>query len=470
MLESCEPGQAPRDGHGTGLPGNVVPLRRERRWLAAAAVLFVVSRIIAFASPWPGLSDAKLYCDYALRGVDFGQVAYRDFTIEYPPLAWGLIALPRLLASERCSPEMQGDALADCREAYRRAFRGLMFGCDLATLALVWAIARRRCPARQGSLCLAYVLATTSGLYLLYDRLDLGLLLLLLAWALAWLRSIERKASAGTWRLVSYALLGLSVAYKLIPILALPYLLLADWRARPRWGVWAGVLAFTAALAIPFLVLYASAGWTTLRLVEYHRQRGIQVESIYATLLSASSWLGVPATVVYAHGADEVNSAWAPAMKTLASLLLGGLLAGSGFWCLAQGRCFSRDQAWQCSTLVMIGAVALAPVLSPQYFIWALPLALLVGAEVLPEDERSWRRFAVGVVVVAVLTTLIFPCTYFGLVDKLQPDEDRRLIPLAHGLVALRNATYLALVVWLGRYVFRGPRAKPQFNSGATSP
>ena len=284
-------------------------------------------------------------------------------------------------------------------------------------------------------MCLAYVAVTTSSLYLLYDRLDLGLLLLLLVWALAWLRSIEARASAEAWRLASYAALGLSVAYKLIPILMLPYLLLADWQARPRCRVWPGLLAFVAALAIPFLVMFTRcARLTTLRLVEYHRQRGIQVESIYATLLTASSWFGVATKVVYTHAADEVESALAPAMKTLASLLLGGLLAGSGLWCLVQGRRYDRVQAWRCSVLVVLAAVALSPVLSPQYFVWALPLALLVAAEVLPAGRAKLAMdFAIGVVGVAVLTMLIFPCTYFGLVDKLQPDEDRRLILLGRG-------------------------------------
>ncbi len=230
--------QAPRDDHRSDLPVVATTRGVERRLLAVAAGLFVISRIIMLVSPWPGLSDANLYCDYALCGVDFGQVAYRDFTIEYPPLAWGLIALPRLLATERRSTETPAEALADCRNDYRRTFRGLMFACDLAALGLVWAIARRRCPARQGSVCLAYVVTTTSSSYLLYDRLDLGLLLLLLLWAMAWLRSIDDRESAGAWRLGSYAVLGLSVAYKLIPILVLPYLLLTDWQARPRRRIW----------------------------------------------------------------------------------------------------------------------------------------------------------------------------------------------------------------------------------------
>jgi 4-amino-4-deoxy-L-arabinose transferase-like glycosyltransferase len=460
MTPSREDIQGPRDD------------RAQRRLLAAAVALFVISRIIVFASPWPSLSDASLYGEYALRGIDFGQVAYRDFPIEYPPLAWGLMALPRLLATEKCSPAMQGDALATGREAYRRTFRGMMLVVDLASLVLIWTIARRHFPARQGSLCLAYVAVSTSSLYLLYERLDLGLLLLLLLWALAWLRSIEERASASVWRLASYAVLGLSVAYKLIPILMLPYLLLADWQARPRVRVWPGVISFTAALAIPFLLLYPSAGTAPLQFLEYHRERGIQVESIYATLLTASSWLGVATKVVYTHAADEVDSAWAPAMKTLASVFLGGLLAGTGFWCLAQGRGFDRERAWRCAALAVLGAVALSPILSPQYFIWALPLALLVAAAVLPADGRSWRHFAVGVVVVGVLTMLVFPCTYFGLVDKLQPDEDRRLIPLARGLLALRNVAYIALVVWLGQYVFRKARARAdrQFSSGDTLP
>jgi hypothetical protein len=472
MLEFCADRKGPEDHGRSSLPVDATNRRSQRRLLMAAAALFVFTRILLFVSPWPGLSDANLYFDYALRGVDFGQVAYRDFTIEYPPLAWGLVALPRLLATQRCSPETQGEALAACREEYRRVFRGLMFVFDVMALGLVWRIARRRCFARRGSVCLAYVVITASSLYLLYDRLDLGLLLLLLLWALAWLRSIEGHTSAGVWRLASFAVLGLSVAYKWIPILLLPYLVLADWQARPRPRIGPALLSFAAALAIPFLVLYPSAGLAPLRFIEYHSQRGIQVESIYATLLTASSWLGVETKIVHSHGADEVESHWAPAMKTLASLLLGGFLIGTGLWCLVQGRRFDREMAWRCAVLALLGAVALSPVLSPQYFVWALPLALLIAAEVLPTAGRTWRRFAATVVVVAVLTTLIFPCTYLGLVDKLQPDEDRRLISLARGLVALRNVVYIALVVWLGRYVFR--KAQPgddrQFNSGGTLP
>ena len=450
--------------------------RKDRRLLFAAAGLFVASRLILLASPPPGLSDVRLYCNYALQGVDFGRVAYRDYTIEYPPLAWGLIALPRLLATERC-PETPDDAQVAYRDEYRRVYRGLMFLVDIAALAVFWHIAGRRYPARRGALCLSYVAVTTSSLYLLYDRLDVGLSLLLLLWALAWLRSLEDQSSANArriamWRIASYVALGLSVAYKVIPIIILPFLLLADWQARPRVRVWPGMVAFVAALVIPFLVLLPSAGTTTLRFIEYHGQRGIQVESLYAAMLFASTPLGIETKIVAFRGADEVAGEWVPAMKTLASMLMGGFLACTGLWCLVQGRRFDRQQAWRCAVMVVLGSVALSPVLSPQYFVWALPLALLVGAELLPAGGRAWPGFAAGVVVIAVLTTLIFPCAYFGLVNKLQPDEDRRLILVAGALVALRDAAYLALVVWLGSYVFRSQQLKSdrQFSSGGTLP
>jgi hypothetical protein len=209
-----------------------------------------------------------------------------------------------------------------------------------------------------------------------------------------------------------------------------------------------------------------------LRFIEYHGQRGIQVESLYAAMLMASSPLGIETKIVAFRGADEIAGEWVPAMKTLASMLMGGFLACTGLWCLVQGRRFDREQAWHCAVMVVLGSVALSPVLSPQYFVWALPLALLVAADVLPAEGRVLMDFAISAIIIAALTMLIFPCTYFGLVDKLQPDEDRRLIQLGRAFVALRDIAYIALVIWLGSYVFRSRQSKAdrQFSSGGTLP
>ncbi len=118
---------------------------------------------------------------------------------------------------------------------------------------------------------------------------------------------------------------------------------------------------------------------------------------------------------------------------------------------MRQGRGFDRERAWRCAVWVVLGAVALSPVLSPQYFVWALPLVLLVAADVLPAQGRSWPWLIGGVISVAILTTLVFPCTYFGLVDKLQPEEDPRLIPLARAVWSRREISYFVLVLWLGQ-------------------
>jgi hypothetical protein len=443
---------------------NSVP-QTVRRQLLAAVILFAISRILAFAGPWPDLSDTKLYGDYAIRGVDQGQVAYRDFAIEYPPLAWELIALPRLLAFQRCSGEPTSEEIAHCQAAYCRAFRAMMGAFDIASLALMWAIARAHWPNRLGSIILAYVIITASSLYLLYDRLDLGLSLLLLIWSSTWLRSTTAGKGVG-WQLASFAMLGLSVAFKAIPILILPYLLLAEWRSQHRWFKWLGFVSFAGALAVPFAVLAPKAGLAPLGFIQFHTERGVQVESIYATLLTIFSWFGSDVQVVYTHGADELIGAGAPELKLAARILLIAWLTGTGFWCLRQGPRFDRKKAWQSATLAMLGAVALAPVLSPQYFVWALPLVLLVAADVLPAQGPAWRWLIVGAISVAALTTLVFPCTYFGLVDKLQPDEDRRLIPLAHFLLGLRNLVYLAIVVGLGRSVFCGSNSQRRQDSG----
>ena len=90
---------------------------------------------------------------------------------------------------------------------------------------------------------------------------------------------------------------------------------------------------------------------------------------------------------------------------------------------------------------MLAGSVILAKVLSPQYFIWALPVALLLAAEVLPDNRQTWLLWAAGLMAVARLTGWIFPHNYGEL---LHAD----LVPWV--VLTIRNLLYLGLVSRLG--------------------
>jgi hypothetical protein len=61
-------------------------------------VVFLISRI-AVVMLLPGLSsDTQLYCAYAIKGVDLGEIPYADFDVEYPPVSYWAVCLPRLVS------------------------------------------------------------------------------------------------------------------------------------------------------------------------------------------------------------------------------------------------------------------------------------------------------------------------------------------------------------------------------------
>src|SRR5580704_4840744 len=69
----------------------------KRPSLSLPVLAWAISRLtIVFFMPAIS-SDAHLYLTYAVQGVDLGQVPYRDFHVEYPPVAYWSVALPRWL-------------------------------------------------------------------------------------------------------------------------------------------------------------------------------------------------------------------------------------------------------------------------------------------------------------------------------------------------------------------------------------
>jgi hypothetical protein len=157
----------------------------------------------------------------------------------------------------------------------------------------------------------------------------------------------------------------------------------------------------------------------------------------------------------------------APAMKLLSTIALFGFLLAAGLWSLFQKSRFTREISYPLACFVPAAAVTLANVLSPQYFIWALPLLILVAIEVLPEANLHRWVFGAVLLATAALTTWIFPYHYFQ-----TPESPIGLLPLgnaadavpgaiASAVVCLRNAIYLAAVIYLGVRLLRSDNHLP---------
>jgi hypothetical protein len=438
----------------------------------AIALMFLVSRGYILMGLQPQPTDlGSIYFTNAVKAVDLRQVPYKDFLVEYPPVAWWTIYLPRLVHACWITHENGAGQVVPVYSTYSRIFRGLMFLCDAGVLLLLTTIGRRRGVDWFGWGALAYTVTTALLGHVLYDRLDMGLLFLLMLWAECWTRSLENSQSGRTiaWSAASYAALGLSISYKLIPILCVPLLLVSEFNAPRRWSRLAmAILPLGTMAVLPFAVQYAVSGPSVFVLFQYHGERGIQIESLYATLMMISSAFGTPPTVTATHGSFELTGPLTQSLKIASVLALVSFLTVMGFWALIRRSRFSREKAYPSACFVIPASVILSNVISPQYFVWALPLLLLLGNEIFPEkDLRRWI-LAILLIVIAGLTTWIFPYHYFASDDNtigLLPSpfaDGSSPWPLVSGIVGARNLIYLSVIIWLGAMSVRCTRATIQ--------
>ena len=71
--------------------------------------------------------------------------------------------------------------------------------------------------------------------------------------------------------IAAYAAIGLSISYKLIPIICLPFLLLSELNAERRWTrLMTAVTVLFMMAVLPFLVEYVLYGPGALTMFRYH--------------------------------------------------------------------------------------------------------------------------------------------------------------------------------------------------------
>jgi len=236
-----------------------------------------------------------------------GKLPYRDFPVEYPPvaivllLAPALVLLPFSAIAPRPDPAFVASPTAlPMPDPQRYSVYGLSFGIellliDLLTLVLIRAVARRLIPGdrygmKSGLLYLLLVFASGA----LLQKFDLVAGTLCLAAILA---LINRQTA------IAFITLGLAMLVKGFPILLVPVFLIylvyqvdapTLKAAVPR--VWrrvvTGLAWFGATLAAWTLLIVASAGWNAIReTLLYQARRGIEIESLFANVELLVGWL-----------------------------------------------------------------------------------------------------------------------------------------------------------------------------------
>ncbi len=360
-------------------------------WLAAIAAMAVwlgpLQLIDWYARP--GITDIPTY-QRVYEAIAAGGVPYRDFSLEYPPVAAGLFWLAGVLPG-----------------TYEQVFGILMMLC-LAALAAGVVVA-------AGAVGLDLRRQMAAGAVAAFSPLLLGNLLetrfdLLVAALIAWL---VVAVVTEHWRLM-WLLVAVATLTKLIPLVLVPVLIIyqvhrVGRRSTVRGAL--GALGVVAAAVAPFVVLSASGTW---HLVSYHLDRPLQIESTGAAyMLGLHGLAGVPLTVINAFGSQGLSGRGPDAISALSSAVLAVAVASIAVaFAIALRRARPQAEAVLVATALaatMATVLASGKVLSPQFLVWLVPVCVLVGG------RYGWAALATTAAAM-VMTQLYFPERYFDLV------------------------------------------------------
>ena len=394
-------------------------------YFAATSAWLVVRAIQVAVAGWGTGLDVNLFSSYARRWVA-GDTPYVDFPVEYPPGALPLFVIPLLVGRA-------GD--------YARAFAFEMGIFDLLALLVVVARARQ---LRAGTTwftaqaAAVYLFMTAALFPVLYTRFDVAPAALAVA---ALHLAYQRHEVAGA------ALMGAAGMVKAWPWALVPLLVLKARRAgSPRRALLVAAAAGMGAVAMA-APLWSHAGHALAGVVGFHRERGLEIESTWATVAFVLELLHVaPARVGYEFGAFQITGGVAGILAGLAPAATAVSVLLSTAWAWRSGLGGELDRGgrvgFAAAAATVLGLVTTWKVLSPQYVIWVAPL-LCIAATDIPAIAAC--------VSAAILTTVSYPYVAAALENRAP----------GHGLavlcVGLRNALLVGLYIAMLRRLPSGP-------------
>ncbi len=353
-------------------------IKYKHAWVLVAYSLVLFGLLLGFNlvnNVLPTAGDIEIYYTYASFMLN-GLTPYHDFRVEYPPLALVFFLLPAWVSTWFGTPTLGRFAVVFHTECFVLAVGTLVVVS--ATWRLLWPKARLAVWTwRLG--CYTFG-ALIICLYLLqrFDIAAAGLTALAL-----WLFYRDKPGLTGL-------IIGLGTLVKLYPALLLPLLAIYYWQTRHKWAeiirLMVGFGATCVAVMLPIALLVTPRSLYSF--LEYHAERGIQTESVFASLIMLGRALGLTtASISDDHGSLNLASDWARSLASFSTLLtLVGILVI--YWLIwrklaANKTKIEPDWVLQAMALLILWFVLANKVLSPQYLIWLLPfLPFWKGAKV----------------------------------------------------------------------------------------
>jgi hypothetical protein len=324
----------------------------------------------------PTPDDVELYYQYANRVLG-GELPYRDFNIEYPPFSLPFFILPAIISNFF-------GAFSPVR--YVLIFQAETFLLAVGTLVFLWKLMRILYPTVNLNWRLGFFTASAVvfSLYI-FRRFDVAAVFLVVV---AFYFIYKRNPGWGG------AFLGLAAAAKLYPAILLPIVLLYFWRNRTdkEFALRIGVgFCFAGGITVLPFVITGLPG--LLNFLKYHGERGVQIESIFASTIYLGKFFGLTnAATSVDHGSINFSSSWGGFLASAATLLtIGGLLFFYAYlwWATrTNGRRLRIDWLLQAAAIATMWFIISNKVLSPQYLLWIMPFAVLW------RGSKLWLYFA----------------------------------------------------------------------------
>lgn len=389
-------------------------------WLLAGGFVAVHTWVVLAAIAWAYTvyGDVTLYEWWARHGLTAGEWPVLDYDWVYPAGALVPVVLPALVTGGLLGYEIAWTAMIVLLDA-------------VATVVLV------RC-TRHGVLAAWWWLVFLLALGPIFvGRLD-GVIapMILVALVLAGRRPALATAiaTAGAW--IKIAPGAVVVA-------------LAATRGRVR-DLWRSVVVPGAAVSVVVVGLALAGGAGTRAFSVFGQQdaRTLQVESVAATWFSVARLWDPAVSVEYNDEIftyevqGEVAQRVAGALDWLLPLAVLALAALT-WWAARRRPDHTADVLLLGAAALLLALIVFNKVGSPQFVAWIGPPMAAAIALATPGHRRIWVPPAVGVVLTALATHLVYPVAY---------GEFLSAVPWVVVVEALRN---LALVVLLGGAAWR---------------
>jgi len=341
---------------------------------------------------------------------------YRDYPIEYPPLAAALFMIPGFLRD---------------RLVYAAGFALVMLVVDALTLQLVRVAARRLRLWSDGWQAAFSYTVFSLATFAILPKFDLlpGMLTLLAVLLLA------RGRDHAAW-----VALAAAVLFKGYPVVLAPLFLLYQYRVRGRKGWWHGPLAGLVSSAAVIVPLFLMDGVRLVKALLNQAQRGVEIESVYASVvLIAHNMYNVPASITATTGevlSRDIFSALDGPLVALLPWLFG--LAIVATYGVAWVR-LRRDPTPEALLLLSMAAVAAFIIafkaLPTHYLLWLCPMAAVTLGR-----ARSRTVLVTGSLCLALGLGAAVPIVW---------DALRHFDPLAVGVIVARNLAIVSTFVLL---------------------